>query len=123
MLPGGTNLSVRSPVSVLGRLQDIAVELRVGEAADVQAATTRHQHLLVDNRRETLYPSDTLAWLFSAARVVRAVLEVSGLLRKRIQDAAAGRSDQQGFQRRGNTPRLVLTVIISSVILSNFHSF
>lgn len=56
MLLGGTNLSVHSPVSVLGRLQNIAVELRVGEAADVQAAATRHQHLLVDNRRETFYP-------------------------------------------------------------------
>lgn len=43
---GSTNLPVRRLIPVLGRLQDIAVELRVREAAvAAPAAEARHQHL------------------------------------------------------------------------------
>lgn len=40
-----TNLAIHSLVSVLCRLQDIAVKMRVWEAADGQTSTTRHQNL------------------------------------------------------------------------------
>lgn len=49
---GGTNLSVRSLVSILRRMQHIAVELGVGEAAGGQTSTARHQHLLSKVRQK-----------------------------------------------------------------------
>lgn len=54
----------------------------------------------------------------------------SAVCSETMQDAVTGRSDQQGFQSRVNTPWLfdtisvyMFTVIISSIILCNFHSF
>lgn len=43
-----TNLSIQSLKPIVHRLQDVAVELRVWEAADGQTATTRHQNLQRD---------------------------------------------------------------------------
>lgn len=55
---GSTNLPIRRLIPVLGQLQDIAVELRVGEAAvAAPAAEARHQHLPNGPRRTAGHPS------------------------------------------------------------------